>query len=189
VSNAKEKVGGGGAGNERSLANLKPNTDKLVPGAGAWRPGAAPALKSGLRSRNPSPEVIDPVLDLVLDDLEAKVPIRDERGEVPPWLREMAWSTAIAKLQVIRCSRFLAQHGDTDAQGRLRPEVEGLSKVNERYQRSLERLAMTVPSHMRSGLDAARTIDLASAMSEEDPQRRAELLREAGIDEEDTGGA
>jgi hypothetical protein len=57
--------------------------------------------------------------------------------------------------------------------------------VNDRYQRSLERLAMTVPSHMRSGLDAARTIDLASAMSEPDDERRAELLREAGLDEED----
>jgi hypothetical protein len=35
--------------------------------------------------------------------------------------------------------------------------------VNDRNQRSLERLAKTVPSHMRSGLDAARTIDLATA--------------------------
>jgi hypothetical protein len=75
--------------------------------------------------------------------------VRDERGEVPSWLREMAWAAAIAKLQVIRCSRFLAQHGDVDPQGRLRSEVEALSKTNDRYQRSLERLAMTVPSHMR----------------------------------------
>ena len=158
-----------------------------MPGAGQWQPGSAPALKSGLRSRNPSPEAIDPVLDLVLDDLETKVPIRDEHGQVPPWLREMAWSAAIAKLQVIRCSRYLARHGDTDAQGRLRPEVEALSKTNDRYQRSLERLAMTVPSHMRSGLDAARTIDLATAMSEPNHERRAELLREAGLDPEEEG--
>ena len=44
---------------------------------------------------------------------------------------------------------------------------------------------MTVPSHMRSGLDAARTIDLATAMSEPDDERRAELLREAGLDPEE----
>jgi hypothetical protein len=183
----KKATGGGGARNPNSLANLRPNPDKLVPGAGAWRPGVAPHLEHGLRSRDPSPEVIDPVLDLVLDDLETKVPIRDEHGQVPPWLREMAWSAAIAKLQVIRCSRYLAQHGDTDAQGRLRPEVEALSKTNDRYQRSLERLAMTVPSHMRSGLDAARTVDSASAMSAPDDKRRVELLREAGLDPEEEG--
>ena len=86
--------------------------------------------------------------------------MRDERGEVPSWLREMAWAAAIAKLQVIRCSRFLAQHGDVDPQGRLRSEVEALSKTNDRYQRSLERLAMTVPSHVRSRVDTqhARSI-------------------------------
>jgi hypothetical protein len=115
----------------------------------------------------------------VIEDLEAKVPVRDEHGQSRRDLREMAWSVAIAKLQVIRCSRFLAKHGDVDPQGRLRPEVEALSKTNDRYQRSLERLAMTVPSHMRSRVDAARAIDLASAMCEEDPTRRAELLREA----------
>ena len=48
---------------------------------------------------------------------------------------------------------------------------------------------MTVPSHMRSGFDAARTIDLASAMSEPDDERRAELLREAGLDEEEDADA
>jgi hypothetical protein len=167
----------------RQLENL-PNL-RGEPTPGSWMPGGAPALKSGLRSRNPPAEVIDPILDAVIDDLEAKVPVRDEHGQVPAWLREMAWSAAIAKLQVIRCSRYLAQYGDTDAQGRLRPEVEALSKTNDRYQRSLERLAMTVPSHMRSGLDAARTIDLASALSEPDPERRKQLLAEAGIDPED----
>ena len=185
MSRAKKPIGGGGAGNPHSLGNLRPNPAKLVPGAGQWQPGSAPALKSGLRSRKPSADVIDPVLDTVIEDLEGKVPVRDEQGNVPPWLREMACPAAIAKLQVIRCSRFLAQHGEVDERGRLRPEVEGLSKVKDRYQRSLERLAMTVPSHMRSGLDAARTIDLASAMSEPDPERRAQLLAEAGLDPED----
>jgi hypothetical protein len=34
----------------------------------------------------------------------------------------MAWSAAISKLQVIRCSHYLAQHGDTDERGCFRPE-------------------------------------------------------------------
>jgi hypothetical protein len=36
----------------------------------------------------------------------------------------------------------------------------------------------------RLGLDLARGIDLASAMSEPDDERRAELLRQAGVEDE-----
>lgn len=146
---------------ERQLANLRPKPENLQPGAGAWQPGRSPdQLRHGLRSRRPPADVIDPILDQVLDDLEAKVPIRVD-GQIPPWLREMAWSAAIAKLQVVRCARFLAQHGETNSRGRWRPENEGLRKANETYQRALERLAMTVGSHLRAGLDMQRGRDLA----------------------------
>jgi hypothetical protein len=164
----------------RQLANLRP-------GAGAWKPGSAPQLRHGLRTRKPPPEVIDPVLDRVLDDLEARVPIKGSDGEVPPWLRELAWSAAIKKLQIVRCARFLAQNGETDERGNYRRENELLTKATDAYERSLERLAMTVDRYLKAGLDLARGIDLASAMSEPDPDRRAELLRQAGIDEGDDG--
>lgn len=45
----------------------------------------------------------------------------------------------------------------------------------------LDALGMTPRSRAKLGLDMARAADLATAMSEEDPQRRAELLREAGV--------
>jgi hypothetical protein len=166
-----------------SLANLKP-------GAGRWREGASPALKHGLRSRIPSAEVLDPVLDEVERDLAAKVPDRDASGDVPLWNREMLWSLAVAKLQVIRCARFLAQHGEVDERGRFRPENDGLRKANESYQRSLERMAMTVPSRARTGADIARGLDPATALSaaarEPDPElRRALLVRADLIDGEE----
>jgi hypothetical protein len=41
---------------------------------------------------------------------------------------------------------------------------------------------MNPASRLKMGLDLARGIDLASAMSEPDPERRAELLRQAGIE-------
>lgn len=147
--------------------------ENLQPGAGAFEKGSAPALKHGLRSRDPSAEVIDPILDQVLADLSAKVPIRDEDGRVPAWLREMAWSAAIAKLQVIRCARFLAQHGATDERGRLRDENDGLRKANESYQRSLDRLAMTVGAHLKAGHDLQRTV----VSAEEAKARRAATER------------
>jgi len=40
---------------------------------------------------------------------------------------------------------------------------------------------MTPRSRARLGLDLARTTDLATAMSESDPDRRARLLAEAGF--------
>jgi len=164
----------------RQLANLRP-------GAGGWAPGATSALKSGLRSRAPSPAVIDPILDQVLEALEARVPIRDERGEIPSWLREQAWATAIKKLQVLRCAQWLALNGDTDAHGRLRPENDGLVRATEGFERSLERMAMTVKSHLSAGLTLRRTVDLASAMSHPDADERKRLLREIDetIDEDD----
>jgi hypothetical protein len=152
----------------RNLPNLRGE-----PTAASWKPGQpSPYLKHGLRSRKTQPpEVIDPILDGVLADLETKVPIRDEQGEVPAWLREMAWSAAISKLQAIRCTRYLAQHGETDERGRYRPENEGLRKANESHQRALDRLAMTVGSYAAAGLDLARAqqFDLARHWAEHPP--------------------
>lgn len=157
---------------QRQLANL-PNVRGEAP-AGAWRPGTAPNLKHGLRTRHPSADVIDPVLDQVEADLEARVPDRDADGQVPAWNREMLFSLAVAKLQVIRCSRFLAQHGETDGRGNLRPEVEQLSRVNERYQRSLDRMAMTITSRARLGVDVQRGFDLARHWAEQDRREGGE---------------
>ena len=128
------------------------------------------------------------MLDSVIEDLASRVPVRDENDDVPAWLREMAWSAAVKKLIVIRCARYLAQHGETDERGRWRPENDGLRKATESYERALERLAMTVPSHARAGLDFQRTVDLATAMSEPDDERRVELMREAGVDIEEHPG-
>ena len=157
------------SGNRRGL---HPNSRRaLVPGAGAFAPGSTPAnLKGGLRSRRPSQEIMDPVLDAVIEDLEARVPIRDEDGDVPPWLREACWSAGVKKLQVTRCARYIAQHGETDERGRWRPENDGLVKATEGYERSLERLAMTVGAHARAGLDLRRAehFDLARHWQEED---------------------
>lgn len=164
---------------QRQLDNLPNLRGEASPGS--WKPGqVSPTLKHGLRSRRPSAEVIDPILDDVLDDLAQRVPIRDEQGEVPGWLREMAWSAAISKLQVIRCSRWLAQHGETDERGRLRPEVEMLDRVNARYQTALARLAMDVPSHLKAGLDLAQGRSLIEQMADE----RERQDREGRVDED-----
>ena len=162
----------------KQMANL-PNLRGEAP-AGAWKPGSSPNLKHGLRSRHPSADVIDPVLDQVERDLETKVPDRDADGDVPVWNREMLFSLAVAKLQVIRCSRYLAQHGETDGRGNLRGEVEQLSRVNERYQRALDRMAMTITARARTGANVQRGRDLAREMAAD---YRAEQQLEQGRDD------
>lgn len=161
-----------------------PNLNGRMP-AGAWQPGAAPALKHGLRTREPSADALDPVLDAVVAELAPGLPaplIDPATGDVAAWARETVWSLAVLKLIVVRCSRYLAQHGHEDERGRLRPEVEALGRATQRYRSALADEAMTLRSRIRANLDHTRTASVASAMSEPDPERRARLLREAGVD-------
>jgi len=148
----------------KQLANL-PNLRGEATAA-SYQPGASPNLRHGLRSRHPSQDVMDPALDAVIVDLEAKTEIRDASGEIPGWVSELCWTAGVKKLRVIRCSRFLAQHGDTDQHGKWRPENAELVKVADAYERSLERLAMTVASRAATGLNLARTVDLAAQLAE-----------------------
>jgi hypothetical protein len=124
---------------------------------------------------------MDPLLDQVIEDLEARVPVRDRYGDVPAWLREECWAAGIKKLQVIRCARYLAQRAARRMVAATCGRRTRGCEATEAYERSLDRLAMTVGAHMRAGADLARTIDVATAMSEPDPERCERLLREAGL--------
>jgi phage FluMu gp28-like protein len=59
-----------------------------------------------------------------------------------------------------------------------------LSKCSRNLAELLDRLGMSPRSRAALGVDLARTVDLATAMSEKDPDMRRELLREAGLDVE-----
>jgi hypothetical protein len=87
-----------------------------------------PACVRASPRRQPPAEVIDPILAQVIDDLESRVPVRDEHGDIPAWLREMCWSAAIKKLQVTRCARFLAHHAEIYERRRWRPRTTRSSR-------------------------------------------------------------
>jgi hypothetical protein len=46
----------------------------------------------------------------------------------------------------------------------------------------MKELGMTPASRAKLGLNLAKTVDLATALSHPDPERRAELMREAGLE-------
>jgi hypothetical protein len=76
---------------------------------------------------------------------------------------------------------WLDVHGVLDRRGRERSAARWERRLRGEALRYLDALGMTPKSRARLGLDLARTADLATAMSEPDPQRRAELLRQAGL--------
>lgn len=158
----------------RQLENLKP-------GGGAWPKGATVHLKHGLRTRQPARIVLDPIASEIEDTLAADLPLRGPDGQVPAPDRYMVELAALALLRVRRVSAYLELHGDTDGQGHLRPELDGLGKAIEHAARLLDRLGCSPRARAALGVDLARTADLATAMSEPDPARRADLMAEAGV--------
>lgn len=161
----------------RQLANL-PNM-RGEPPTNAWAPGASPALRHGLRSRAPSKVVLDPIVREIEASLAADLPLKDADGSVPAADRFAVELAAIALLRVRRVSAYLDLQGDTDEQGNLRPELDGLGKAVENAARMLDRLGCSPRARAALGVDVARIaqtgVDLASQW-----QRDAEGGDDAG---------
>jgi len=159
-----------------------------VPGAGAWQPGTSPALKSGLRTRQPSPIVLDPIKHEIQDALEVDSPLRDPNGGVPAADTFMIELCAIQLLRVRRCAAFLALHGDEDGRGNLRREFIEYGKAVEQAARMLDRLGMSPRSRAALGVDVSKitarpdpSTIISLAREETDPGIKRELLRSIGI--------
>jgi hypothetical protein len=67
------------------------------------------------------------------------------------------------------------------ATGAVRPVVELEARLRKEAADYLDQLGCSPRSRARLGLDVARTVDLATAMSEPDAERRERLLRDAGV--------
>lgn len=133
------------------LANLRPNPDNLVPGAGASRPGEARRLVHGARTTSPQrsplwpPAVRDAVADLtkhVGDEL------RDDQGELVPWAVPSVEALAVLRVAVFRLARWTDERADRGEY--VGDDDDRLTKVTERYQRALEREALTLRSRIEA---------------------------------------
>ena len=121
----------------------------LVPGAGKWKPGEAPHLVHGERTRRPqrSPEW-SPAVQEACRDLEERVgpELRADSGELHAWAAPSVEAVAIQRVAAWRTDRWVA---DREARGTLRGEdLDLASKVGERYHRALEREALTLRSRL-----------------------------------------
>lgn len=151
----------------KQLANLRP-------GAGRWKPGAAPALEHGLRTRHPSPIVLDPVVREIETALAADLPLKDADGKVPGADRFAVELAAIALLRVRRCAAYLDLHGDVDDRGNLRPAFLKQGRAVEHAARMLDRIGCSPRARVALGLDLQRGLDLAQAMAADAEAERRE---------------
>jgi hypothetical protein len=161
---------------ERQIANLKPG-----PPAG---PGNRLAVRHGgyatiARDR------IDAKQRQVFDALSEDVPLRDARGELPRHDAAQVALLADVLCRLDDLNAYLAARGYLDGKGKVRPAAELAGRMRREASDYLDALGMTPKSRAKLGLDLQRTVDLASAMSEPDDERRAELLAEAGIEPEE----
>lgn len=76
---------------------------------------------------------------------------------------------------------WLAQRGVLDRRGHVRPAAGYLEKATRTLDRLLNSLGMNPRSRAVLGLDLARQQDMATAMSEPDPEKRRSMLRDAGV--------
>ena len=161
------RIGGGGARNPNSLANL-PNMRGDLPST-TWKPGDAPALKHGLRSSRPlSIEHVSAEVGEIMTALAASAPVRDGDGNLPI-ADEAAVEVAARALH-----RSRRAHAWADDTGRF-DERTGDPKPITRYERECDRdlkealdaLGMTPRSRAALGLDVARTVQAASSFAEQ----------------------
>jgi hypothetical protein len=72
-------------------------------------------------------------------------------------------------------------HGIQDRCGKIRSAARWESKLTAQAVGMMDKLGMSPTSRAKLGLNLARTTSLAEATSEPNPQRRTELLRQAGV--------
>jgi hypothetical protein len=121
----------------------------------------------------------------VFQALAGDAPLRDSNGSLP---RADEWTVRLLAECLCRLedvSADLDAHGWRDREtGEPRPAMSRETELRREAFGYVEALGMSPRSRARLGLNLARTVDLATALSEPDAARRAELLREAGLGDE-----
>ncbi len=144
------------------------------------------AVKHGVHAE-PLPEVLDAKLQAVYDALAAAAPVRGADGDVYPADRFAVLMLAKVLCRLEAASAYLDKRGAWDARGRVRSVARHELRLMGKAEKLMAQLGMTPTARAKLGLDIARSVSLAEAMSEPDPKRRRQLLMQAGL-EDDGGG-
>lgn len=166
----------------RQLANLRSGerAANLQPGAGQAAAVAAITRHGGYSVAllaNVDGEVRE-----LRDALAEAAPVRDAAGQVPAADYAALEVAARALKRYRHLCGWLDLHGRIDEDtGDVKPAARLELDAERRLTSALDALGMTPQSRARLGVNLARTVDLATAMSEPDPALRRSLLRQAGV--------
>jgi len=160
----------------RQLANLRPAPAAPVGNHRTRRHGGYAQV---------SVERIEGRAREVFDALAADAPLRDEGGDLPAADQAAVHLLAQSLCRLEDVAGHLAATGWIDQRtGEPRQSVLDLeARLRREAAAMLDRLGMTPASRARLGLDLVRAFDAASALSEPDPIRRADLLRDVRVPE------
>jgi hypothetical protein len=126
-------------------------------------------------------QLVPAAVEAVANVIRPALPVQHAADE---WvIAELA--DALIRLQRFRA--FLDANDPWRARGKtqlakVRSAIRWEDKYATRVLRLLKELGATPAARAKLGVDIARTVSLAEAMSESDPAKRAELMRRAGVD-------
>jgi hypothetical protein len=149
----------------RQLANLRRGGPPAEPGNGL-------ALKHGGHSELLLADVEAEVRELV-DALGSAAPVRAADGGLPDADVPAVEQAARALRRYRSLSAWCDAHGRLEERtGKVKPAADLELRAERALGLALDALAMTPRSRARLGLDLARSVDVASALSEPDPGLR-----------------
>lgn len=161
------------AARARQLANLQPAPAAPAENRRAVKHGGYAAIARGRLSAK---------VNEVFEALAADAPLRDSAGDLPSADRVQVVLLAQCLCRLEDVAGHVSLHGAVrERSGKLRPAAELEQRLRREAADYLDAMAMTPRSRGKLGLDLVRTADAATALSEPDPERRAELLDEAGL--------
>jgi hypothetical protein len=147
--------------------------------------GNTRALRHGGRAEVSVPG-LDAARRAIYERLSASAPVRDADGELPAADEGTVELAARALARVRSVDAWLAAHGYIDERtGDVKKAAEYVESASRTADGLLAKLGMNPRDRASLGLDLARGADLATALSEEDADRRSELLHRAGLTEDD----
>ena len=125
----------------------------------------------------------------VFDALSADAPLRDADGHLPAADAVPVRLLAECLCRLDSIGDFLRDFGWRGPDGEPRLVLLDLERrLRAEAADHADSMGMTARSRAKLGLSLQRSVDLATAMSEPDPARRADLVREAGVRDEEVPG-
>jgi hypothetical protein len=166
------------AARERQLANLQPAPAAPEGNKRAATHGAYAAIAR---------ERLDERMRAIFDALAGDAPLREVDGSLPS-----ADALVVELLAETLCRRenlreHLADYGWRD-EATKEPKTVLLDlerRLRKEAATYADQLGMTPRSRARLGLDLVRTVDLSRAMSEPDPDKRRQMMLDAGVEPDD----